>query len=484
MAKRRNSQLWSFSAEPAPRIIKVDGISLDLYYIRLMESSFNYTNFLTTVAGHGKDVILFAVFSDHDIHPVASDLSVVFIYDTKTKSAFHVSWKHGDSVEVVSKKQFCKDFSSLKNRKWVFDKKSFIQSLPVDDLLDVNLFKFLTEGCLVDFSKHETLAHRVIYRSPVNGIRGLNNVVPILKHQEMFVNMCSEFNPIEKVDGGYLKENEIVIETLAALEKNGIHVEAECFKKHFDATVHNGNTVFSQYNIYTVTGRPSNHFENVNYAALNKENGVRKCFISRHGDSGEMVLIDYSAFHPRIISHLIKFPLSIDVDIYQYLGESYFGRKNLGSYELEETKKLTFRQLYGGVEEQFEHLKYFGRLKSFININWENFEKMGYVLTPIFKRKITDKHILDPNPNKLFNYILQATETEIAMQSLKVLLSWLKGRKSQPVLYTYDSILFDVWKPESQGVLTDIMTIMKMNERFPIKVYIGDSYDSVSQIYP
>jgi len=352
--------------------------------------------------------------------------------------------------------------------------------VPVVGLLDANLHKFLGEGETMDASKFETPAHRILYRS---GVANLNNVIPILKHQEMFDGMCDSFTP-GNTDVGYLKENKIVIETLAALEQNGIHVIEECFRKHFAANIPRPNTVFSQYNIYTVTGRPSNHFDNVNYAALNKENGVRNCFTSRYGKDGKMVLIDYAAFHPRIICHLVKFPLAIDVDIYQYLGQMYFKRENLGDYEIGEAKKLTFRQLYGGVEPQFETIKYFARLKSFIDQNWEEFKKQGFVLTPIFKRKITNKHLLDPNPNKLFNYILQATESEIAIQALNAVNRYLENKRTRAVLYTYDSVLFDFHKDDGSTTLNGVMTVMKMGERFPIKVYAGDSYASVSQIYP
>lgn len=438
-----------------------------------------YDSVFKEVCEHGGDVVLGIVPCDPFLHPSVTQPSVVFMRDVKRRKTHAFSLNHGDSL-ATDKSTLSLNLSKLPNRKWVFDKKSFIQMVPVVGLLDANLHKFLGEGETMDASKFETPAHRILYRS---GVANLNNVIPILKHQEMFDGMCDSFTP-GNTDVGYLKENKIVIETLAALEQNGIHVIEECFRKHFAANIPRPNTVFSQYNIYTVTGRPSNHFDNVNYAALNKENGVRNCFTSRYGKDGKMVLIDYAAFHPRIICHLVKFPLAIDVDIYQYLGQMYFKRENLGDYEIGEAKKLTFRQLYGGVEPQFETIKYFARLKSFIDQNWEEFKKQGFVLTPIFKRKITNKHLLDPNPNKLFNYILQATESEIAIQALNAVNRYLENKRTRAVLYTYDSVLFDFHKDDGSTTLNGVMTVMKMGERFPIKVYAGDSYASVSQIYP
>jgi DNA polymerase I-like protein with 3'-5' exonuclease and polymerase domains len=270
---------------------------------------------------------------------------------------------------------------------------------------------------------------------------------------------------------------------LADLESNGIYVNAECFNKHFDAKVNPNGLVYSQYNVYTSTGRPSNHFDNVNYAALNKDDGVRSCFVSRYGDKGFMMLVDYSAFHPRIICNLVNFPLSIDEDIYKYLGEMYLKRK-VTEYDMEEIKSVTMRQLYGGVEEKYEGIKYFASLKEFMNDNWNFFKNNGYVLTPMFKRKITDKHLHDPNPAKLFNYILQATESEVAISALRWINNYLIGKKTKAVLYTYDSILFDFYKPDGHEVVGNIMELMMVAKKFPIKVYMGLSYNSVSQIYP
>ena len=36
---------------------------------------------------------------------------------------------------------------------------------------------------------------------------------------------------------------------------------------------------YTEYNLYTSTGRPSNKFGGVNFAALNKEDGSRNSFV-------------------------------------------------------------------------------------------------------------------------------------------------------------------------------------------------------------
>ena len=240
--------------------------------------------------------------------------------------------------------------------------------------------------------------------------------------------------------------------------------------------------VYSQYNVYTSTGRPSNRFGGVNYAALNQSDGSRKCFRSRYGRDGRMVLLDYSAFHPRIISHLTKYELPSEIDFNEYMAKLYFRKKVVDETDIKEAKILTFRQVYGGVEERYMHIKYLANLKTYIDEQWEFFQMNGYVLTPFFKRKITAKHITDPNPPKVFNYILQAVEGEVSIPKVKTVLAYLQGKKTKAVLYTYDSVLYDFHKDDGYDTLREVRRIMSFDGRFPMKTYIGETYQDVKLV--
>jgi hypothetical protein len=193
-----------------------------------------------------------------------------------------------------------------------------------------------------------------------------------------------------------------------------------------------------------------------------------------------MVLVDYSAFHPRIICHLTGYNIPIDQDIYAYLAKSYFQTENPNEYEIAQAKQITFRQLFGGVEEQYRHIKYLGRLHTFIDNSWDFFQQNGYIETPFFKRRITDKHITDPNPAKLFNYILQASEGEVALPALKRIAIMLCFKLTKPVLYTYDSILFDFHKEDGKATMQEIVDLMTDGGKYHIKTYIGDSYETLT----
>jgi hypothetical protein len=448
----------------------------------MVESENSYKNLLEEIKNH--DIILCAIPLNNNVHPCVSKVCAVFIKDIISNKTYNISFQHDDSYFKMDDKKFINDINNLSNKKWVINKKSFIQMMPLKDLKDINLLIYLSHCKTFNLENYETIAHKFIKR-----LSKLNNCIPILKHQETFDLLCNSLLPyfeLSLYNDGYEKENNIVIETLAELELNGICVSPNDFNNYFNnADVYNNNLVYSQYNIYTPTGRPSNNFQNVNYAALNKNNGCRSCFVSRFGkNDGKMILIDYNAFHPTIIGQLTNFTTFGEKDVYQYLGEVFFNRNNLSEYDVEESKKITFKQLYGGVEKKYEHIKYFSNLKFFINNNWEFFKKNGYIETPIFKRRINSLHINNPWPNKILNYILQATESEIAISILKDVNSYLKNKKTKAVLYIYDSILFDFCKEDGLQTLQDIINIMTCNKKFPIKVFSGDNYQFLNQIYP
>jgi hypothetical protein len=358
--------------------------------------------------------------------------------------------------------------NEISGKKWVLNKKTFQQILCINGLLDINLYIFLEKNRIIDYYTYETIAHRILRRC--------NSVIPLVKHIESFSKFCDDIENIihgERYPEAYNIVNQLVIETLSDIEENGVCVNPGLFSTIYPkTTIYHGNTVYTQYNIYTSTGRPSNRFDGVNYSALNKDDQSRNSIVSRFGKTdGKLFLYDYSAFHPRIISYLTGFDkiLPASEDIYLYLSELY------GTDNISEVKKTTFRQLYGGIEEKYENIRYFANLKSFITDQWNFFCKTGYAITPIFGRKITTNHIQQPSPNKLFNYILQAVETEICIPILNKLNRYLDNQKTKPILYTYDSILLDVHVSELD-MLKDIEEILKMNNKFVIKKYSGDSY--------
>jgi len=431
------------------------------------------------------DWIVHAIPVEDGVHPAGNSLSIIFFRNISTGKTYYYSSQHPDSKPQVNIRMFLKyAWNRLPpNKRWAFDAKAFHQLVPLPGVLDANLCGFLDKNDVSEWSEYETAAHNLVRRH-AHGHSQVNRMIPLVKHMEAFDDMCDDFSRVVKkfnVNDAFLQFNDLN-HTLGKIERNGIFVDAALFEKHFNAKPNDKGLVFSQYNVYTSTGRPSNRYGGINYAALNKDDGSRSCFVSRYGNDGRMVVVDYTAFHPRIICRLTDYPLATDVDIYEYLARLYYQKKVVDETDIANAKQLTFRQLYGGVEDKYAHIKYLANLKTYIDTQWEFFKKNGYVETPVFKRRITEHHIQDPSPTKVFNYILQAVEGEIAIPQIRQVMEYLASKKTKAVLYTYDAVLYDFHKDDGLQTLNHIRAIMSNQGMFPMKTYIGSSYQDVKQI--
>jgi hypothetical protein len=249
------------------------------------------------------------------------------------------------------------------------------------------------------------------------------------------------------------------------IERNGVKINKEKFENYFYPS--DNDFVYTQYNIKTLTTRPSNTFNGVNYAALNKENGCRESFIPQND---YFIEIDINGMHPSILSLLINYKIEGD-DIHQYLA-------NLYNTSREEGKKITFKQINGGIFSQYKDVKFFKLIKQYTDSLWEQFNKDGYIIVP-YSNYIIDKNLIkDANPQKLLNYLLQSLETTINVLVLWDVIKNIINLQSKIRLYVYDSLLIDIAHEEKDKVLNTIESAYKkwgMNTH----IKIGNNYNDI-----
>jgi hypothetical protein len=241
------------------------------------------------------------------------------------------------------------------------------------------------------------------------------------------------------------------------IEANGLKVDPKLFEKYFEQE---RSWTYSQFNLKTTTTRPSNSFGGINYAALDKKSGCREAFIP---DNDFLLEIDISAYHPTLAAQLVDYQFEHE-DIHQSFADMY-------EVDYKKAKELTFKQLYGGVFEEYKDLEFFKRVEKYIEDISSKKEvvcKSGYVFKTDMKQQ------------KLFNYILQNTETYYNVLILEKIISLLKNSKTRIIHYTYDSFLLDVDKKE-RGVIECIMDVFK-EYKFNIKVEAGSNYNSLERI--
>ena len=386
--------------------------------------------------------------TDHVEHPTQNSVSLVYIKPIQSSKGFILSIDHSETfnndkthIDAILKK-----FKVLYCR----DKKEILHYFPLKTLYDINTPP-------TTYIRPSTKSHDIFYNRGVD-----NKSIPVVKHYELCEKIFNGLKDnIDKIKTDYDEFfNNRVSVVFNAIERSGLQVHVPTFEGYFHSL--NSERVYTQYNLKTLTTRPSNKFKGVNYAALNKDNGCRESFIPRND---KFIEIDISAYHPTLAAKLVnyKFPTS---DIHSHFASLY-------KVDYQKAKELTFKQLYGGVFDNYKDLEFFSRIEKFIKNTWDVFENEGYIECPI-SSFILEKNKLDNmNPQKLFNYVLQNMETSQNVLALWDIFSILKGKKTRLVLYTYDSFLFD-FAEEEASVIDKVREVFK---KYDLNIKESEGYD-------
>jgi hypothetical protein len=405
--------------------------------------------------------IWYPLWVDNDKHPQNTPISFIFV---KTQSdKYIVPQQHTDALSL-SNEQIA-GLLNTAGEKWVFQKKKLLQSFVTlrDGLNDVDTAYFLKHGETIDYS--QPLQHLVAPFIHKGYKEDIIQSIPILKLAEAIEpELRKTYRQKTKTYNWY---NDIFLPTLSDIERFGIRVDREKFVDRWPQAskqLSPDNVVYTEYNPFTVTGRPSNRHGGVNYAALNKSDGSRDCFIS----DGIFLQMDYNAYHPRLIGKLVGYDMP-DGNVHEWLAEQY-------GCGVDEAKGITFRLLYGGIDAEFRQIPYFDKVADYIDNLWVETQKQGYLQTP--HRHIPLDWIEQPNAQKVFNYLLQAVETEMNVEKMRRILDYIRGTDITLDLYTYDSFLFDVPIDADKELIKGLKAIIE-DGGFPIKASWGKTYGNL-----
>ena len=398
-----------------------------------------------------KEAYIEVIPYSYKTHPVTNKISLVYVHPLDAHKGYIISINHSESMPLNS--EYIAELIGSYDTLYVWGKKEFLHYYVHKNIIDISLAS-------PEYEMETTKAHQVLQQRNKDKL-DINRIVPIVKHYET----CEKnYNNLKQYFNAPVNEfyNSRVPLVFNSIERNGLRVNRELFKQHFNKDW--GDKVFTQYNYRTTTTRPSNRFGGVNFAALNKENGTRKTFIP---ENDRLVEIDISAYHPTLASSLIHYNFTDD-DIHRSFARLY-------NVDYKKAKELTFKQLYGGVFKQYQHLEFFQKIQTYINEIWSKFQNEGFIECPISKYRFERDKLDNMNPQKLFNYLLQNLETATNVRILWDIIKLLKGKKTKLILYTYDAFLLDVCKEEKE----DVKKIFKVFEKHKLKIKVkhGDSYD-------
>jgi hypothetical protein len=385
--------------------------------------------------------------TSHNLHPIENGICAIYIRPKDDSKGYIIPINHSETInfdlEVVEKV-----LNSIECI-YVRDRKEFLHYFPIKHSSQPSPSPHT-------YIPQLTQAHTHVYNKYPN-LQDLNTIVPIVKHYEV----CEQnFTNYEKIRFNPFYNKAALV--FNQLERAGIKVDQTKFEQYYNRQ--SDEFVYTQYNLNTLTTRPSNTFGGINFSTLNKDNGERECFIPRNNFFIEM---DISAYHPTLLANLLGYDFG-DVDIHSSFAQMY-------GVDYAQAKEITFKQLYGGIWKEYRELEFFQKVQSYIDDLWDSFNYGGYIKCPISDHKFFKSELEDMNPQKLLNYVLQNLETANNVLILYEIFKILKGKNTKLVLYVYDSFLFDVDKSE-RDVLEKIVEIFK-NKNLQVKIKKGINYN-------
>lgn len=401
--------------------------------------------------------VCFPMWVDNSKHPCNTHLSFIFI--ACNGGEYVLSVNHTDTLPLT-----LEDLATVINdgmEVWSFQKKKLLQSLQITTtrVHDVDTAYFLESGQTIDY---EALFHSVFSQLTRHGYHDdLTPSTPIMKLTEVIQSVIYKY-PTDSSHYNFKWYNDTVIPTLAKIESTGLRVDRTKLLKRFphsEKHLTSDNLIYTEYNPFTVTGRPSCRHGGINFSALNKTDGTRDCFIA----DGIFLQMDYDAYHPRLIGQLINYSLP-STSVHQWLADQY-------GCSYSEGKGVTFRLLYGGIDDTFKQIPYFAAVAKYIDDLWILTKKQGYIQTKY--RRIPLDWVENADAQKTFNYLLQALETEVNMDTLVKLDPSVKMR-----LYLYDSFLFDYPTNESIDIAKKLKSVIESNG-CPVKASWSTCYGNL-----
>jgi hypothetical protein len=405
---------------------------------------------------------------DNRLHSIESNLTAVVLIDIESENTYTIAINHPDAIYTKSTITEILTSNNVVYNKHLFQYNGY----DVSNIPDADVVSYLTINKLPEQTENSLINY---YKRKYANCLLINKIIPIHKLEEIGYELFTKYlyalnEPVEGIEY-YNKAQEV----FHNIEKNGLKINSQLFNAFYGKThAQVGEYCYGKYNLFTSTGRPSNTYGGVNLAAINKDDGSRDCFVTRYED-GMLLEIDFESYHPRIICDLIDY--DVTGSLYEHLSTLYFQGQPTTEDLVKQSKENTFRQIYGGVDKKYLDIDFFKRIDDLTKSLYSFYKKSGYVELPSGRKLRMDREEMFA-PQKVFNYFIQALETENNVYYLDEFLTLFKDTSILPILYVYDSILFDLDKKDHSKCIEGINKVIDTN-KYPIKIKVGPTYNAL-----
>ena len=428
----------------------------------------------------GSGCYLEIVTTNDNFHPKLSGMVAVYIRPLEDSKGYIIPIDHNEGmcVPVSRVEKVLDSFSKI----YILDKKAGLYFFN----LGRNVCDLSLKYSMVFFKRLDVKVRNTTYNWFYNrygGSETLNKIIPISKIYEKCEETFKQVRKVLELDEpeGFDFYNEKATKLYWMVEQSGIRVDVHNFVERFkpqnpDFSI-KGETVYSSYNLYNATSRPTNSFNSVNFVAIPKALEFRRVFKPQNDKFVEM---DFDGYHIRLVSKQVGYGVDVNQKAHKFLAAQYLGPRELTTEEYAKVKALNFQMIYGTPSEEYSGLEISNRVQDLIKQLWKQYKEKNYIVNPDSGKQFTSK-LADMYPQKLFNYYIQSLETSRNVSVLYNVQRFLnKGHyKTRIILITYDSFLVDWDESEGQEVLDGIRKYMEYDSknaiRFPVGIKVSEN---------
>lgn len=410
------------------------------------------------------------ISSNDNYHPYLTYTVAVYIHPIDHPEGYIIPVQHDEGLNVEKNRIYdvLKSYTTL----YTYNKKDLLYHFVLTDIIDLSLLYAMTKYDRFDLPRLNSTYNWFYNRLPE--FRDINALVPLTK---LFEKCEENFKALEcilkyELPSGFDFYNKTATNIFYLIEQSGLRITYQAFLDLFKPNNPNfsiqGSIVYTSYNLYNSTSRPTNAFNSVNFAAIPKAPEFRKAIIPQNDVFVEM---DFDGYHLRLLCEQIGYELT-DESAHIQLARLYFGKEEIAEDEYAKAKQINFHAIYGKIPPEYAFLEVFEKIDKYIKMLWKQFNEVGYVEDPISGKRFT-QDLPDMHPQKLMNYMMQSLETSRNITILRDVLMFLKNKESKLALYTYDAIVFDFDKKDGKETLESLEKIMNQKGKYPIKFKYG-----------
>lgn len=412
-----------------------------------------------------KETFIEVIPGNYNYHPKLTHTTAVFLKPEGSKGfIIPINHEEGLNVDKTRVYEVLKQFNKL----YCIDRKNLLYHFNLHNSNDISLLYSMVEYDRIDLPGFTSTIN--YFYSKYDDKKDINNMIPLSKLYEYNQKLYSHIEKYLSYDKpkGFDFYNGTATNVFYLLEQAGLGIYYNSFNEVFKPVnpLYNSedNKVLTYYNLYNATSRPTNAYNSVNFAAIPKSEKHRKCFKPQND---KFIEFDFDGYHLRLLCDEINFELNED-SAHKQVARLLFEKEEITDEEYSKAKEINFHALYGKIPKKHKNLEIFKKIQEYIDSLWSQYQGLGVVFNPISEKPFTE-NLKRMNPAKLMNYLMQSLETSRNILILKEVLRFLKDKKTNVCLYTYDSLLFDYSKEDGKELLSALENILSENGKYPVR---------------